>query len=194
MSEPKPQRSGRASATRERLLAAAEELLSSHGSHGAGLNEVCARSGVAYGSLYHQFPHGKNELVAASVRRSGGAIGDLLDAVLDQMSLEEAVEAMFAHGVATLEGSDYERGCPVGTPAAGGGSEELREAAGEVFARWSKAIARAARNGGRSRRSADELGSVLVSLYEGAMLLARTERSTQPLRRAAAVASRLAAS
>ena len=193
MSQSKPERSSRASATRERLLVAAEELLSSHGSHGAGLNEVCARSEVAYGSLYHQFPNGKNELVAASVRRSGSAIGDLLDSLLDQMPLVEAVEAIFAHGVITLEGSDYGRGCPVGTPAAGGGSEELREAASEVFARWSKAISRAARREGRSQRSADELSSVLVSLYEGAMLIARTERSTQPLRRAAAVARRLAA-
>jgi TetR/AcrR family transcriptional repressor of lmrAB and yxaGH operons len=192
MSKEQP-RSGRADATRERLLVATEELLAARGAHGAGLNEVCARSGVAYGSLYHQFPEGKNQLVAASVRRSGGLTGDLLDAVLEQLPLADAVDAMFTNGVTILEGTNFERGCPIGTPAASGDDDDLRTAAAEVFTRWSKAISRAARREGRSPRAADDLGTVLVSLYEGALLVARTEKSARPMRSAAAAAGRLIA-
>jgi TetR/AcrR family transcriptional repressor of lmrAB and yxaGH operons len=182
-------RSSRADATRERLLVATEELLAERGSHGAGLNEVCARSGVAYGSLYHQFPNGKSDLVATCVRRSGVAIGELLEAVLEQMSLAEAVGVMFANGIVTVERSAFGRGCPVGTPAATSDDEALRAAATEVFTRWRKAIAKRARREGRSARAADDLASVLVSLYEGALLVARTERSIRPLRAAASAAT-----
>jgi len=182
-------RSSRADATRERLLVATEQLLAERGSHGAGLNEVCARSGVAYGSLYHQFPNGKSDLVATCVRRSGVAIGELLEAVLEQMSLAEAVGVMFANGIVTVERSAFGRGCPVGTPAATSDDEALRAAATEVFTRWRKAIAKRARREGRSARAADDLASVLVSLYEGALLVARTERSIRPLRAAASAAT-----
>jgi TetR/AcrR family transcriptional repressor of lmrAB and yxaGH operons len=182
-------RSSRADATRERLLVATEQLLAERGSHGAGLNEVCARSGVAYGSLYHQFPNGKSDLVATCVRRSGATIGELLEAVLEQMTLAEAVAAMFANGSATLERSRFGRGCPVGTPAATSGDEALRIAAAEVFVRWRKAIAKSARREGRTARAADDLASALVSLYEGALLVARTEQSTRPLRAATAAAT-----
>jgi TetR/AcrR family transcriptional repressor of lmrAB and yxaGH operons len=182
-------RSSRADATRERLLVATEEMLAERGSHGAGLNEVCARSGVAYGSLYHQFPNGKSDLVATCVRRSGTAIGELLEAVLEQMSLAEAVDVMFANGIATVERSAFGRGCPVGTPAATSDDEALRAAAAEVFTRWRKAIAKSARREGRSTRVADDLASALISLYEGALLVARTEQSIRPLRAASSAAT-----
>ncbi len=149
-------RSSRADATRERLLVATEQLLAERGSHGAGLNEVCARSGVAYGSLYHHFPNGKSDLVATCVRRSGAAIGELLEVVLEQMTLAEAVAAMFANGSATLERSAFGRGCPVGTPAATSDDDALRTAAAEVFARWRQAIAKSARREGRSAREATD--------------------------------------
>ena len=187
-------RSARADATRERLLVATEELLAERGSHGAGLNEVCARSGVAYGSLYHQFPNGKSDLVATCVRRSGTAIGELLEAVLEQLTLAEAVAAMFANGTATLERSAFGRGCPVGTPAATSDDEALRTAAAEVFARWRQAIAKSARREGRSAREATDLASALVSLYEGALLVARTEQSTRSMLAAAAAAAVLVGS
>lgn len=182
-------RSSRADATRERLLLATEELLAERGSHGAGLNEVCARSGVAYGSLYHQFPKGKSDLVSTCVRRSGANIADLLEAVLAQMPLIDAVAAMFANGIATLERSAFGRGCPIGTPAATSDDDALRAAAAEVFVRWRKAIAKSARREGCSTRAADDLASSLVSLYEGSLLVARTEQSIRPLRAAAAAAA-----
>ena len=181
----------RSQATREKLLIATEALLASRGAHGAGLTEVCALSGVAYGSLYHQFPNGKSELVAESVRRSGGAVGDLLEAVLASMPLVDAVDVMFSSGSHLLEASQFTRGCPVGTPAISGDDEALYVAAAAVFERWTALIAAAAKRAGSTAGPAAELASVLVSLYEGSMLVARAERNTRPLKVAAAVAKRL---
>jgi hypothetical protein len=58
-----------------------------------------------------------------------------------------------------------------------------------VFVRWRKSIAKSARREGRSARAADDLASALVSLYEGALLVARIEQSIRPLRSAAAAAA-----
>jgi TetR/AcrR family transcriptional repressor of lmrAB and yxaGH operons len=192
MADQQGQERGRA--TREKLLIATEELLASRGAHGAGLTDVCALSGVAYGSLYHQFPKGKNELVAASIRRSGEGITDVLEAILASMPLVEAVTAMFAGGAQMLERSQFTRGCPVGTPAISGDDDELIEAAAAAFQRWSALITAAARRNGIGARPAAELASALVSLYEGSLLVARAERSSRPIRAAAAVAKQLCAS
>ena len=72
--------------------------------------------------------------------------------------------------------------------------DALRTAAAEVFARWRQAIAKSARREGRSARVATDLASALVSLYEGALLVARTEQSTRAMRAAAAAAAVLVGS
>jgi TetR/AcrR family transcriptional repressor of lmrAB and yxaGH operons len=181
-----------AEATRTKLLDATEHLLSMHGSHGCGLNEVCSVSGVAYGSLYHAFPGGKAELVAASITRSGTAIGDLLEALLADLPFPDAVRTMFETAATTLQATDFTRGCPVGTPAAGNSDETVRADAARAFAAWSAIVADAARRAGHDAEAADRLGQALVALYEGAMLTARAARSVEPVRAAATVAAGLA--
>jgi TetR/AcrR family transcriptional repressor of lmrAB and yxaGH operons len=181
-----------ATATRAKLLDAAEQLLSMRGSHGCGLNEVCAVSGVAYGSLYHAFPGGKAELVAASITRSGAAVGDLLEALLADRPFPDAVRTMFETAAATLEADDFTRGCPVGTPAAGNSDEMVRADAARAFTRWSAIVADAALRAGYDAEAADRLGHALVALYEGAMLTARAARSVEPMLAAATIAVGLA--
>ena len=60
-SEPRPQRRYLGVA-RSRILFAAADLFRRHSYYGVGLKRVAAESGVAYGSLYHFYPGGKQEL------------------------------------------------------------------------------------------------------------------------------------
>jgi TetR/AcrR family transcriptional repressor of lmrAB and yxaGH operons len=179
---------------RERLLATTERLVAERGTHGVGLNEVCRESGVAYGSLYHAFRGGKDELVAESVERSGSRIGGALEALLAASDdFPAACRAVFEVGAAELAAVDFRRGCPVGTPVSDGHvTEPVRAAGGDAFARWTGAITAAAERAGSGPEQARELGSALVSLYEGALLVARARRSLTPLNDAAALAERLA--
>lgn len=60
---------GRTSTARERLLAAALELISSRGFASVSIDDLCATAGVTKGSFYHFFA-GKAELAAAALLAS----------------------------------------------------------------------------------------------------------------------------
>lgn len=53
---------------RAAIIGAAAELFSQHGVHGASIDAVAKRAGVAKGSIYYHF-QGKDDLVAAVVER-----------------------------------------------------------------------------------------------------------------------------
>lgn len=56
-------------AVRERLLDAAQEAVVELGVDKASTREMLARAGLSFGSLYHYFPGGKDEIVLALAER-----------------------------------------------------------------------------------------------------------------------------
>ncbi|MFI8421002.1 TetR/AcrR family transcriptional regulator [Streptomyces sp. NPDC085479] len=170
--------------TRDRLLDATQELIETGGYPGAGLNQVIAASGAPRGSVYFHFPGGKDQLVGESVRRAGRAIGgDLEELAKSSASAAEFIGAVLRHLGERLEESDWRKGCPVATVALETASTNnpLREACSEVYASWEGALR--ARLAGRP--DADDLAVTVLALVEGALLLARTHRSREPLDRVA---------
>ena len=59
-----------ATSTRDRILDATGELLRDRGYAGTGLKAISATAGAPLGSLYHHFPHGKQEMAAAALRHA----------------------------------------------------------------------------------------------------------------------------
>ena len=57
--------------TRERILYASAELFRRQGYGGTGLKQVVAQAGAPFGSLYHFFPGGKEQLADEVLRTSG---------------------------------------------------------------------------------------------------------------------------
>ncbi|MER6614085.1 TetR/AcrR family transcriptional regulator [Streptomyces xantholiticus] len=170
--------------TRNRLLDATQELVETAGYFGAGLNQVIAHSGSPRGSLYFHFPGGKDQLVAESVRRAGRAMGDALEGMADSSpSAAEFAAGMLRHLGDRLEESGWRKGCPAATVALemAATSDPLQEACSEVYASW-EAVLRAQLAG---RPDADDLAVTVLALAEGALLLARTHRSREPLNRVA---------
>ncbi|WP_455402919.1 TetR/AcrR family transcriptional regulator [Streptomyces bambusae] len=166
------------------MLDATQELIEAGGYLGAGLNQVIAASGAPRGSLYFHFPGGKDQLVGESVRRAGRAIGSDLEGLADSStSVAEFVEAVLRHLGRRLEGSGWHKGCPVATVALETASinTSLQEACSEVYASWEEALR--ARLAGHP--DADDLAVTILALVEGALLLARTHRSLEPLDRVA---------
>ena len=188
----------RSGETRTRILDAAVALLAERGTTGTGLNQLVESSGVSYGSVYHQFRGGKDELISGAVEWAGTTIGKALEAVFDgSASLADATATMFAYGSAMLTGSDFVSGCPVGTAIGDGHrSDSVRAAAAGSFAAWRDSIERAAIGFGADDDEAHRFASVALSLYEGALLVARAQRSTAPLehasRAAVGIAERIA--
>ena len=68
--------------TRERILDAGAELFRRQGYAGTGLKQLVARADAPFGSLYHHFPGGKDELTAEVIRRSAGFYLDLFAEVV----------------------------------------------------------------------------------------------------------------
>ncbi|HEY4896477.1 MAG TPA: TetR family transcriptional regulator C-terminal domain-containing protein, partial [Solirubrobacteraceae bacterium] len=106
----------------------------------------------------------------------------------------EATQAFFAGAAQTLRDTDYADACPIATVAleVSSTSEPMRRACAEVFDAWiDGASARLAEMGVPQARSRGLAISLLCAL-EGAFVLARALRSTEPLESAGeAMAARM---
>ncbi|WP_329214522.1 TetR/AcrR family transcriptional regulator [Streptomyces sp. NBC_00683] len=170
--------------TRDRLLAATQELIETGGYYGAGLNQVIATSGAPRGSLYFHFPGGKDQLVGESVRRAGQSIGVALGDLADPgPSVTDLVNGVLRYLGDRLEESGWRKGCPVATVAleTAAVNDPLQEACSEVYTSWEAAL----REQLTDRPDADDLAVTILALVEGALLLARAHRSREPLERVA---------
>ena len=183
----------RSSATRRQILDATTELLAERGTTATGFNQIVEASGVSYGSIYHQFSGGKAQLVGAAVEAAGAEIRDASDLALQLTpDLASAAALIFDHGAGLLVASDFRRGCPVGTAIADGHTvDQVRDAAAATFAAWNTVIVDRATALGMSRDDSERFASIVVSLYEGALLVARATRSVEPLGHARATAMQL---
>jgi len=87
---------------------------------------------------------------------------------------------------ADLEKSDYKEGCPIATTAleTAAQSEVLGAATRSAFQKWELEIKRGLFRLGMPAGDADVAATMVLSQLEGALLLARTYRSLEPLRRA----------
>lgn len=162
------------------------ELLSRRGYNGMGLKAVSEAAGLPFGSIYHHFPGGKEEIAAHAITGIGTVVGDLLRSLFaSSESPEVALRAMFAFMAQRLERSDWTAGCSVGTPAQDGpsDSEAVRLACDDALGAMVRAVADGLARHGVPRPEAAGLATTVVAAYEGATLMARVRRSTEPLDR-----------
>lgn len=177
--------------TKRRMLETAAELFRRRGYHGTGLNQVLEESGAPRGSLYFHFPGGKQELAVSAVDVSGRAIGRGIEHLLESSDdAGEAIARVVQFVAADLRDSGWERGCPVGTVAMDASltSEPVRETCGEILAEWVDVVQRRLVVTGCGEQVAREQALLAVSAIEGALMLAKAQRDTEPLE---AVARRL---
>jgi AcrR family transcriptional regulator len=178
--------------TRDRLVGATADLFRVSGYHATSVKAIVERAEAPFGSMYHHFPGGKEELGAAAITTSGLAYGDLIDLFFgdDNTDLVEATEAFFAGAAWTLAETDYADACPIATVAleVASANEGLRRATSAVFDDWvARASARFVQHG-ISPGDAPRLARVVIMLLEGAFLLCRAGRTTEPIVDARAVA------
>ncbi|QFG20690.1 TetR/AcrR family transcriptional regulator [Actinomadura sp. WMMB 499] len=178
---------GRGDETRARLIDATRALVEERGYHGTGLNDVIAAGKAPRGSLYHHFPGGKDELVAAAVAASGREITELIAGLAGEASgTAELAEAVLDALADRMEASGYAKGCPIATVAleAAAGNDALQRVCAGVYGGWERALAdRLVADGHSPGRAADLAGS-LLALIEGALVLARAQRARTPVERA----------
>ena len=170
--------------SRAKLVAAAATLLQRQGYAATGLAEIVAESGAPRGSLYFYFPGGKEELACEALRQSGASWRARIEEVVASTpDLGDAVTAVCALFARELEGSGFTLGCPIATVAleAAATSEPVRATCAEHFAGWEQAIGQRLEGVGLAPARAAELATFTLASIEGALLLAKVQRSTAPL-------------
>jgi AcrR family transcriptional regulator len=178
--------------TKERILQTTAELFRRYGYTGTGMKEVVAQANAPFGSLYHHFPGGKEQLGGEVIRLSGRMYFELFEAIYDEASDPVAgIEDFFAGAAEVLRETDYAEACPIATVAleVASVSEPLRVATAEVFEGWINGAAGRFEEAGIPAAEARELAIWVIGALEGAFVLARAMRTTEPVEVAGSRAS-----
>ena len=172
---------------RQRIERVAADILARDGYNGMGLKALSAAAGLPYGSIYHHFPGGKEDIAVAAITARATWIAGLIEQVFADGVNRTSLHAMFAFMADRLERSEWLDGCAVGTPALDGSSDSarIREACDAAFVMMIDPIATALRRQGLRRAAAHDLATTIMATYEGAMILSRTQHSRTPMKIAA---------
>ncbi|MEU5756902.1 TetR/AcrR family transcriptional regulator [Streptomyces sp. NPDC047829] len=171
--------------TRARIRDAAGTLFRRHGYSATGLKRVAAEAQAPFGSIYHFFPGGKQQLAEDMIRTSGPAYGRMVLALLDSVpDPAESLVHAFDAAATDLAAADYADACPIGTVAleVASSNEVLRTATAEVFEEWVEAAAGWFTRWVPDPEAARSLAYSLVMMLEGAFMLSRATRDPEPLR------------
>ncbi|HEY5342909.1 MAG TPA: TetR/AcrR family transcriptional regulator [Solirubrobacteraceae bacterium] len=172
--------------TRERILYAAAELFRRQGYAGTGLNQIVAEAQAPFGSLYHHFPGGKQQLAEDVIRAGGAFFQHLVTAIYDaEPNAEASIRAVFTTAAETLTATDFQDACPIATIALDVAStnDHLRRATAEVFEEWTTALT--------ERLDDSDHALAILAALEGAFVICRAQRTTRPMHAAGEMAAAL---
>src|ERR1700704_897580 len=173
-----------ATGTRERIVQRSAELFRRQGFAGTGVKQIVAEASAPFGSIYHFFPGGKEQLGEEVIRWSGALYGQLIDLFfVPGCDPVAATRGFFAGAAQTLVETGYADACPIATVALEGSStsEPMREACAGVFESWIAAATARLAESGLALEQARALAISMLASLEGAFVLARALRSTEPV-------------
>ncbi|MFF3214254.1 TetR/AcrR family transcriptional regulator [Streptomyces sp. NPDC002886] len=171
--------------TRTRIRSAAAVLFRRHGYSATGLKRIAAEADAPFGSIYHFFPGGKQQLAEDMIRTSGPEYSRMVLALLD--SVQDPVESVahaFEAAAADLAAVDYADACPIGTVAleVASSNEVLRVATADIFDAWISTTTQWFGRWVAEPETARSLAYSMVMMLEGAFMLSRAARHPEPLR------------
>jgi AcrR family transcriptional regulator len=168
--------------TKARMVDSAITLLRERGAAAVTLDGVLAHSGAPRGSVYHHFPGGRDELVLEAGRTAVGYLTALIDAAAETGDAVGLLRRLAEFWRWSLQSSDYQAGCPVVALSVDARDDlaEAGELARAAFAGWRERLA-AMLPGAGGPAEAAALATLTVAAVEGAILLCRAQRDTEPL-------------
>ena len=173
--------------SRQKTIAAAATLFCRNGYHGTALSDILAAAGSPRGSLYFHFPNGKEEIGIAALAFAGEYVRQAFaEAARSSKSASEFLRRITRTMTANLERSDFKEACPVAPTALeiAGHSAALGAASRVAFQSWEDEIRKALEGFKLKPDKARRLATAVLSQLEGALLLARSYRSLEPMKRA----------
>jgi TetR/AcrR family transcriptional repressor of nem operon len=170
--------------TRERIVAAATEVVSEKGARGASLDEVGARAPASRSQLYHYFDD-KNDLLLAVAEATNGAV------LFSYLDTWDGLVAWADALVALQEVRGGRGGCPIANLLGQIGERDdgIRAVLASGFDRWEASIragfsAMVAAGVLRPEADAAWLASSTLASLQGGLVLSQARRDPLALRRA----------
>lgn len=180
MSAPAPAKTS----TKSRILETTAELFRRQGYSGTRLKQIVASANAPFGSLYHHFPGGKEQLGAEVIRSSGAMYEELIMTILEAApDIVTGIRDCFSGAAEVLKATDYADACPIETVAleVSSTNETLRRACADVFESWIAAGTSHHAGAGISKKKARELTVLFIAALEGAFVLCRAQQSVEAL-------------
>lgn len=166
------------------MVVSAAMLIRERGAHPTAIADVLEHSGAPRGSAYHYFPGGRTQLLCEAVDYAADFMATRLAKASSSLA---CLDELFGFYRKELLRSDFRAGCPVvavavesGDPAKPEQSKPLIDRAAAAFARWRDVIAQRLVADGVAADSA-ALAMLLLSGFEGALVVARATRDLEPL-------------
>lgn len=182
---------------RARILDQAARLFQERGYHSTSMHEVMQAAGASAGALHHHFPTKKSIGLAVLADRVSPAVrAAWIEPIRQAPALGKGVAEVFESIIAGIRARDSVLGCPLNNLALELAltDADLRRAVESIFAEWRAALTEriggtrgGARLGGKDRAAA---ANFVISVYSGAMNLAKATQNAAPLADAAGLLSR----
>lgn len=170
---------------RERMVISAALLIRERGAHPTAIADVLEHSGAPRGSAYHYFPGGRTQLLCEAVDYAGEYMAARLGAARSAL---DALDELFDGYRKQLQRSDFRAGCPVvavaveaGDPAKPDQARPVIERAAAAFDRWRNVIEQRLIADGVPAQRAGAVAILVLSSFEGAIIIARASRDLEPL-------------
>jgi TetR/AcrR family transcriptional repressor of nem operon len=176
--------------TKNALLEAGRRVFLEKGYNNAGIDAILGEAGVPKGSFYYYFPS-KEEFGLQVLNRFAARHEADLDRFLGDTGLRpvERLRRLVGATIERLESQQCRNGCLIGnlSQEMADQSEAFRVRLEVVFRGWSARYAaclKEAQDAGEIAAGLDvnELAEFLLASWQGAILRAKTMRSTAPLR------------
>src|SRR5689334_3621827 len=161
---------------RIRIVEGTAGLLARRGLQATSLNEILSAAGAARGSMYHSFPEGKEQVVSEALGLAGQRTMDWLDR-WDGDRAELVTERLLHGWRLLLSRSDCTTGCAVVAVTVAADTKRLLDDAATVFRTWRARLTQLLEHGGVNPDNAAGFATLLLAASEGAVVLARAERS-----------------
>ncbi len=170
-------------AERADVLPALGEVFREHGVAGASLSIITEATGLGKGSLYHFFPGGKDEMVAAVLSQIDDWFEcNVFSPLENAADPGRAIDGMF-DAVADYFRSGN-RVCLVGALALVDTRDSFSDAIQSYFDRWVRTLARALQKLEHPRGKAKDQAEHIVLSIQGALVLARASHDNAIFTRA----------
>jgi AcrR family transcriptional regulator len=174
---------------RARILDAAFALFQDQGYNATSVQHIAAAAGVTGGALHHHFATKKALGLVVIRERVAAAVEEVWIAPMRSTpTAKQGIHAIFEGLADQLDAQGSVRGCPVNnlTLELAFADPDYRAELRALFDRWRQTIADTLRSA-----TGDQVATMVIAAYSGAMAIAKVEQRGEPLRLCARELERL---